>query len=222
MNTLVRYDAMCVAIAEAFAVDEVKDIRDKAIAMEAYARQARNTEAERKACEIRLRAERRCGQLLSELEKAKGAIEPGTNRGLTPSHAATASKPLADLGISRTQSSRWQKLAAIPDADFEATWAQPDAKPSTSGLIAAHQAKSEPAFAPVIEMEPDPPSIPEPPRKPVDPRALWLWGRLLDFEREGLLSADPNELVGTMIEHMREATFELAPVVAAWLRRIAT
>ena len=49
---LVRYDAMCSAIAAAYEVDEVKDIRDKAIALEVYARQARNTEAERQACEI--------------------------------------------------------------------------------------------------------------------------------------------------------------------------
>jgi hypothetical protein len=221
MNALVRYDAMCMAIAEAFAVDEVKDIIDKAVAWEAYSKQAKNTEAERKACEIRLRAERRCGQLLAELEKAKGAQGSGSNQHEVRSHVDTAPK-LSDLKISKGQSSRWQKLAAIPEADFEATWAQPDVKPSTSGMIAAHQAKSQPASAPVIEMEREPPSIPEPARKPVDPRALWLWGRLLDFEREGLLSADPNELVGTMIEHMREATFELAPVVAAWLRRITT
>lgn len=79
------------------------------------ARQARNVDAERKACEIRLRAERRTGQLLAEREKAKGAAQPGTNRGMTPSQAASASKPLAELGISYTQSSRWQKLAAISD-----------------------------------------------------------------------------------------------------------
>ena len=59
---LIRYDAMCRAIADAYEVDEVKDLRDKALAIEIYARQARNTEAERQACEIRLRAERKCGQ----------------------------------------------------------------------------------------------------------------------------------------------------------------
>jgi hypothetical protein len=220
MNTLVRYDAMCVAIAEAFAVDEVKEIRDKAMAWEAYSKQAKNTEAERKACEIRLRAERRCGQLLADMDKPRGGGDNNSIREHNSQPASYAKATIPDLGISHNQSSRWQKLAAIPDDDFEATWAQPDVKPSTSGLIAAHQAKSEPTPSPVIEMEPPTPP-PEPARKPVDSRALWLWGRLLDFEREGLLSADPNELVGTMLEHMREATFELAPVVAAWLRRIA-
>jgi hypothetical protein len=51
---LIRYDAMCQAIAAAYEVDEVKDIRDKARAIEVYAQQALNTEAEQQACEIRL------------------------------------------------------------------------------------------------------------------------------------------------------------------------
>jgi hypothetical protein len=54
----------------------------------------------------------------------------------------------------------------------------------------------------------------------VDKRALWLWGRLLDFEREGLLAADPNELVGTMLDHMQTTTKNLAPSVRDWLGRI--
>ena len=73
---LVRYDAMCRAIAEAHAVDEVKDIRDKARAIEMYARQAQNTEAEERAREIRLRAERKCGQMLADL-KAAGKMAKG-------------------------------------------------------------------------------------------------------------------------------------------------
>ena len=61
---LARYDTMCRAIDAAYEVDEVKDIRDKAKALEEYAKQARNVEAERRACEIRLRAERKAGKLL--------------------------------------------------------------------------------------------------------------------------------------------------------------
>jgi hypothetical protein len=60
--SLVRYDAMCTAIAAAYEVDEAKDLRYKARAIEVYTRRAQNTEAERQACEIRLRAERRAGQ----------------------------------------------------------------------------------------------------------------------------------------------------------------
>jgi hypothetical protein len=140
---MVRYDAMCRSIDEAHRVDEVKDIHDKALALEAYAKQAKDHDAERKVTEIRLRAERRCGQLLRERDKAKGATEPGTNRGLTRSHDETASpKTLSDLRISKAQSSRWQKLANIPKAQFEASFAKPDAKPSTAGIIKGHQRRA--------------------------------------------------------------------------------
>src|SRR5262245_53703443 len=68
---LVRYDAMCRAIEAAHEVDEVKDIKDKARAIEVYARQAKNTTAEAQACRIRLRAKRRMGELTAQMEKAK-------------------------------------------------------------------------------------------------------------------------------------------------------
>jgi hypothetical protein len=42
------------------------------MALEHYARQARNTQGEFQAYEIRLRAERRCGQLTKELITAQG------------------------------------------------------------------------------------------------------------------------------------------------------
>jgi hypothetical protein len=201
-GALVHYDAMCQAISAAHAVDEVKDIRDKALAIQIYARQARNVDAEGKACEIRLRAERRVGQLLKETQKAKGSAQPGVGRKGVSAMPSQATTPLSELGISRDQSSRWQKLAAIPDDDFERTFAGTGKKPSTAGIIAANS----------------PP--PEKKVSPIDPRAVWLWGRLLDFERQNVLSADPAELFGTMIDHMKVTTRELAPLVAAWLERL--
>src|SRR3954451_949139 len=55
------------------------------------ARLAKNVEAEAQACEIRLRAERRAGQLLRDTEKAQGK-----RTDLTSSHDTR--KSLSDLG----------------------------------------------------------------------------------------------------------------------------
>lgn len=208
---LVRYDAMCTAIAAAYEVDEVKHIHDKALALEIYARQSRNVEAERQACEIRLRAERRAGQLLRDREMAKGSAQQGVGRRGSEAMPSQRASALSDLGISHTQSSRWQKLADVPEEEFEATFARPD-KPSTTGIITAHQTKSQP---PIVSVRV------EPARAAVDPRALWLWGRLLDFEREGILGSDPESLFDTMLPHMREASRELLPQVISWLERIS-
>ena len=50
---LAKYDAMCrAAIAEAHAIDEVKGIKDSAVALETYAKQANNFELRQKAAEI--------------------------------------------------------------------------------------------------------------------------------------------------------------------------
>lgn len=68
---LAIYERMCSAIAECVRVDEAKDIRDKALALEAYYRQARNLDAEREAANVRLRAERRVGELLKELARTE-------------------------------------------------------------------------------------------------------------------------------------------------------
>jgi hypothetical protein len=132
---LVRYDAMCAAIEAAYQVDEVKDIRDKALAIETYTRLAHNTEAERQACMIRLRAERKAGQLLRDMEKAKGVLRQGVE--LPRSTDTTTGKTLAELGVSKDQSSNWQKLADIPEEQFEAALADVTTKPTTSGIINA-------------------------------------------------------------------------------------
>jgi hypothetical protein len=117
---LIRYEAMCQAIAECHRVDEVKDIRDRAIALEAYAAQGLNTDAERKA-----------GVLLTAM-KETGERNNGARDG-----SSTETTTLSELGISRDQSSKWQQLAQIPDKEFEAALFEaalkdPDKKPSAN------------------------------------------------------------------------------------------
>ena len=101
---LIRYDAMCEAIAACYTVDEVKEIRNKARALEVYAQQALNVEAERKAAEIRIRAERKAGELLREM-KQNGTRDSG-GKGRIESRPPTH---LKDIRITRDQSSEWQR-----------------------------------------------------------------------------------------------------------------
>ncbi len=121
---LVKYNVARKAIIEASNVDEVKQIMDKSEAMRVYARQAKDFEMLNRASEIRIRAERRLGEMLKAQKEAglmnKGASEPNTNRGTTQSQGDTASPPtLADIGISKSMSSRAQATASIPELEFE-------------------------------------------------------------------------------------------------------
>jgi hypothetical protein len=188
---------MCAAIDAAFEVDEVKSIRDEAIALEVYARQAHNVEAERRACEIRLRAERKAGALSARLKKAQGA-RTDKQPLATMDRGSTKAEQLHKAGISPRQAKNWEKLAAVPDEHFEAALADPTAAPTTSGIIRANAA---PRSRPAVSAE-----------------ALWLWGCLLDFEN--LLAREPGEIMATMTPSMLDGTHTYAPRVGAWLSKI--
>jgi N6-adenosine-specific RNA methylase IME4 len=122
---LVKYDAACRAIAEAKSVDEVKMIRDKAQAIAAAARIAKNHGMEIDAAEIRIRAERRLGEMIGEQARTVGLNEGGRPRKTGSSSAPVSNNPtLASAGIDKKLSARSQAIAAISEDDFEATLAE--------------------------------------------------------------------------------------------------
>ena len=108
---LARYDQMCHAIAEAHAIDEVRHIHNNVVAVQAYAHQARNFEIEQMAAEIRVRAEIRAGELLAEMKRL-GFRETGRPPKGTKIGAPTSRVKLSDMGITRTESTKWQRLAS--------------------------------------------------------------------------------------------------------------
>lgn len=59
------------------------------------------------ATDIRLRAERKAGELLKKLNPHKAAGRPSKNK------SSRATNFLKPNGISRDQSANWQKLAAL-------------------------------------------------------------------------------------------------------------
>lgn len=113
---LVRYEAARTALAEAHRVDEVKDIRDKAEAMAAYARQAKDQELILWATEIKVRAERKCGELLMAIERSPGNRTDRTSY----EHVTKYQQALADSSLNHMAANRFQQLASMSDEHFEA------------------------------------------------------------------------------------------------------
>lgn len=111
---LARLDAGRQALAEATSIPEVKEIHDKANAIRLYFRQQRGSfEAQNSAAELKLRAERRLGELLAERK--------------ADLHPVSRERRLPD-GITHIQSHRWQRAASLPEPQFEAYVA--DTKPT--------------------------------------------------------------------------------------------
>lgn len=115
---LVVWDNARLAIQQARSIDEIKDIRDRAEALRLYAKQAGETlEVQNNVAEIKIRAERRAGELLKDMEKHVGGRPTKTGSNVLPVFEEPLT--LAEVGISKTQSARWQRMADIPELEFE-------------------------------------------------------------------------------------------------------
>lgn len=117
-------------------VPEVKTIRDQAKAISDYCRQQKAcVGAGLDAAELQVRAERKLGILIPQ-QFPQG----GDRKGKSNSHADS----LKESHISYTQSSRWQKVAEVPDDEFESFLIESRKKskePTTSGVIRTRKQK---------------------------------------------------------------------------------
>jgi hypothetical protein len=72
-----------------------------------------------KAAEIRIRAERRAGQLLREMKENGQRQKPGDNAGAHRGRkrSSNGTSTLSDLGITYDQSTRWQRDPNVEEHD---------------------------------------------------------------------------------------------------------
>jgi hypothetical protein len=99
-------------------------------------------------------------------------------------------RTLSDLGITKRQSSDWQKLAAFPREEFE----QALESKNVEGLIARPT--------------------------PVSGDALLFIGTMHDFERRGYLAKTPADFMETMTPDMLEEVYRIALLTAEWISTI--
>jgi hypothetical protein len=109
-NPLVLLNQVSHLLTNACTVSELKQVRDVAEAARVFAKAAQlGVDQQNQAAEVKLRAERKAGQLLAGLRLRGGDRKSNRQR---------ASLKLSDIGISHDQSRRWQRLASVPDDEF--------------------------------------------------------------------------------------------------------
>jgi len=70
--------------------------------------------------EINERAERKAGQFLREMKEQDLISKGGASTHLnSTADTMSAVKTLAEMGVEQQESSRWQRIEAIPDEEFE-------------------------------------------------------------------------------------------------------
>lgn len=211
MNTtqLSVYDNAKRWIAQYEAVDDVKDFIDKTAAVQEYAKRAQDFELEHKAAVARLRAERKCGELLSSMEKAKGSqgqlkkkVPLGGRVDRPPKEQESKTQTLKEMGLSKNQSSNYQRLAKVPEEKFEEILDVPGITPSTSYVLKSFEGPAVDKAQEVIEQ--------------MDVNALDVWGELEDIQKK-YLKHDLTELYHKMTEPMQEDMQKSVPKIKAWL-----
>jgi hypothetical protein len=124
-NNIIKLDLATKMLAEISSIDDAKDLINLAEAARIYARQVElGLEAQNHAAEIKVRAQRRAGEILDGMEKAKGAKGNPGGQGapIVRLQAVSAQTPTyAEIGITPRDAHVWQTIARMPADNFERT-----------------------------------------------------------------------------------------------------
>jgi hypothetical protein len=152
------YSAAKAAIAKCAKIDEVKTWADKAKALAVYAAQAKDETLLDNAKRIRARAVRREGELLKEIEPAKGG-DRKSKGGHSPVDSRRSVAQAA--GLSENQQKTALRVASVPEDQFEQQ--VEGLKPPTVQALAKQgvtKRPNEPASSIVPQQPPEQPQAP--------------------------------------------------------------
>jgi hypothetical protein len=118
---LALYDAARRALAEAVAVDEIRDILDAAVAIRVCAKRAKDRELEANAVELRMRATRRLAELIKAQKETVGLAKGGKpyhRSGFTglPSNLVAT---LTEAGIDKNLAHDARVLGKLTEEEFK-------------------------------------------------------------------------------------------------------
>lgn len=161
--------------------------------------------AQAHALAIRARAEMRLAQEYDSAQQ-RGEVSDGRSGPGAGVVDGNAKATAADIGIRRDEIHAARRLR--------------DAEAAEPGII-------QRTINEMVERGEEPTSaalrrkvLDRPQPRTMDRRALWLWGRLEDFERDGVLDAGADFLVSEMTPQMRAMVHRIAPKVMAFLSEV--
>lgn len=204
------YQQAVKAVAELTKIDECKDWGDKAAALASYAKQANDDRLVKMATKLQARAVQRCGELLAELpvdkRGPKGEFPAGDDTKLSEEFPTdrdtnlTRNQAASDAGLSERQKHTALRVAAVPKDEFEAA-VESDDPPSVSKLAEKGTKKK-----------------PKKPKPAIDERVMFLWGRLREIEKNGLLEKRPADLTPKVPDIYRDDFTRIVPALTNWLK----
>jgi hypothetical protein len=187
-SALTLYNSACTALAEARTLLDAKDVADKAAALKELARLTNERPLEIHAADLRIRSERRLGEMLAQVGLHRGgrpSRKTNSNSETISNSEPVPAPTLEELGIDPKLSMRAQKLASIPDSVFAtriASWR--DKAERAGGRITAKLLRDDEE---------------KPPKELASPLKASGWSKATpEQRREFVLAVKPSELVAAV------------------------